>query len=117
MYAGDEWLVPGNRGRGGSTYLLPQILDDTGSGHNVVSTAFVECLSMNRADGPADTKPIGETELVQGVVAMSASGGFGATRVAGGIVRHADLMLGDGVAPTRAHTGRPAPPAPRSISA
>jgi len=35
----------------GSRYLLDEILQDTNSGHNVVSTVFVECGSMYRASG------------------------------------------------------------------
>jgi predicted TIM-barrel fold metal-dependent hydrolase len=42
--------------------------------------------------------PVGETEFVQGVAAQSASGQYGTTRVAAGIVGHADLMLGNAVA-------------------
>jgi len=81
----------------GSTYLLPELLADTGSGHNVVSTVFVECDAMFRADGPEAMRPIGETEFVNGVAAMAASGNFGDTRVAAGIVSFADLNLGEAV--------------------
>jgi L-fuconolactonase len=76
-------------------YLLDELLADTGSGHNIVATVFVECLSMYRATGPAELRPVGETEFVNGVGAMSASGRYGATRVAAGIVGFADLTLGD----------------------
>ena len=58
----------------GSRYLLDELLADTGSGHRVVSTVFVECMSMYRADGPEELRVVGETEFVQGVAAMSASG-------------------------------------------
>jgi L-fuconolactonase len=81
----------------GRRYLLDEVLADTTSGHNVVSTVFVECMSMYRADGPAAMRPVGETEFVNGVAAMSASGGYGPTRVAAGIVGFADLTLGDRV--------------------
>lgn len=80
-----------------SRYLLDELLADTGSGHNVVSTVFVECASMYRADGPRELRPVGETEFVQGIAAMSASGNYGAMRAASGIVSHADLMLGEQV--------------------
>ena len=53
-----------------SRYLLDELLLDTGSGHNVVSTVFVECASMYRADGSEAMKPVGETEFVNGVAAM-----------------------------------------------
>jgi predicted TIM-barrel fold metal-dependent hydrolase len=78
-------------------YLLDELLADTGSGHNVVSTVFVECMSMYRAGGPESLRSVGETEFVNGVAAMSASGGYGRTRVAAGIVGFADLTLGDRV--------------------
>ncbi len=78
----------------GSRYMLDEVLADTGSGHNVLKTVFVECGSMYRADGPDSEKPLGETEFVQGIAAMSASGNFGTTRIANGIVSFADLSLG-----------------------
>ena len=80
-------------------YLLDELLADTGSGHNVVATVFVECGAFYRADGPVELRVIGETEFVNGVAAMSASGLYGETRACAGIVSRADLMLGDAVAP------------------
>lgn len=80
-------------------YLLDELLVDTGSGHNVRATVFVECGAMYRADGPLDTRPVGETEFVNGVAAMSASGTYGETRACAGIVSKADLLLGDAVKP------------------
>jgi predicted TIM-barrel fold metal-dependent hydrolase len=77
-----------------SRYLLDELLLDTGSGHNVVSTVFVECASMYRVDGPEAMKPVGETEFVNGVAAMTSSGRYGPIRVAAGIVSLADLTLG-----------------------
>src|SRR5437588_4203271 len=78
-------------------YLLDELLADLGTGHNVVATVFLECHAMYRAHGPAEMKPVGETEFVAGIAAMSASGRYGATRVAAGIVGFADLTLGDRV--------------------
>lgn len=80
----------------GARYLLDEIVADARD-HNVRATVFVECASMYRADGPAPMRPVGETEFVQGVAAMSASGGYGDMRVAAGIVSHADLTLGAAV--------------------
>jgi L-fuconolactonase len=82
-----------------SRYLLDEILRDTGSGHRVVATVFVECMSMYRADGPDAMKPVGETEFVNGIAAQSASGGYGETRIAAGVVGFADLSLGGAVEP------------------
>ena len=41
-------------------------------------------------------KPVGETEFVNGVAAMSASGRYGKARLCAGIVGHADLGVGPG---------------------
>jgi predicted TIM-barrel fold metal-dependent hydrolase len=75
-------------------YLLPELLADTGQGHNIVATVFVQCRAMHRAEGPEAFRPVGETEFVNGIAAMSASGGYGPTRVAAGIVGHVDLRIG-----------------------
>ena len=80
------------------TYLLPDLLEDIGSGHNIVATVYLEWLSMYRASGPDDMRPVGEIEFANGVAAMSASGGYGTARVCAGIVGHADLALGGRVA-------------------
>ncbi len=80
-------------------YLLDELLADTGSGHNVIATVFVECGAMYRADGPVETRVVGETEFVNGVAAMAASGIYGETKACAGIVSRADLMLGDDVVP------------------
>src|ERR671923_1660465 len=85
-------------GRLAPRYLLDEILADVQSGHNVVSTVFIECASMFKADGPEALRPVGETEFVDGIAAMSASGIYGPARVAAGIVGTADLRLGDAVA-------------------
>jgi predicted TIM-barrel fold metal-dependent hydrolase len=82
----------------GTKYLLDDILDDVG-GNNVRQTVFIEAGSMYRADGPEAFRVVGEVEWVNGIAAESASGLFGQTRVAAGIVGHADLMLGDDVVP------------------
>jgi L-fuconolactonase len=78
-------------------YLLPHILADIGGGHNVRATVFIECRANYRADGPEAMRPVGEAEFVNGISAMSASGGYGPCRVAAAIVGHADLRLGEKV--------------------
>jgi len=87
------WDLPGHR------YLLPELLADTGSGHNVVATVFIECGAMYRADGPKELRCVGEVEFVAGIAAMAESGRYGPTRAAAGIVGFADLTLGDAVEP------------------
>jgi len=85
------WDNPDNR------YLLDDLLADVVSGHNVVSTVFVECGAMYRAQGPQALKPVGETEFVNGVAAMSASGNYGDVRICASLVGFADLTLGHAV--------------------
>ena len=58
-------------------YLLTSCWPTSNSGHNIVATVYLECRSMYRADGPEELRPVGETEFVNGVAAMSASGGYG----------------------------------------
>ncbi|HCI86910.1 MAG TPA: amidohydrolase, partial [Dehalococcoidia bacterium] len=85
------WDRPGNR------YFLEELLEDTSSGHNITETVFIECSAMYRKDGPESMSPVGETEFVNGLAAQSASGEYGETKVAAGIVGYADLSLGSAV--------------------
>ena len=78
-------------------YLLDELLADLNTGHNIRGTVYLECSSMYRAGGPSHMRPIGETEFVNGVAAMTASGRYGEVRACAGIVGHADLMLGAAV--------------------
>jgi predicted TIM-barrel fold metal-dependent hydrolase len=75
-------------------YLLPDLLADMATGHNIIGTVFVQARAFHRADGPEELKSLGETEFVNGVAAMSASGVYGPSRVCAGIVGRVDLTLG-----------------------
>ncbi|MES1942194.1 amidohydrolase 2 [Salinisphaera sp. T5B8] len=77
-----------------SRYMLDELLADTDSGHDIRATVFIECRAMYRADGPKALRSVGETEFVNGVAAVAASGVYGPTRACAGIVGHADLRLG-----------------------
>src|SRR5580704_11211415 len=83
--------------RDGNVYLLPELLNDIASGHNVVATVFEECHTMYRASGPVAEPSLGETEFVTGIGSMIASGGFGTAKVCARMVGNVDLMLGDHV--------------------
>src|SRR6476646_652821 len=85
--------------RPGWRYLLDELLADTSTGHNIIATVFVQARAMVRATGPTELQPVGETEFVNGIAAMSASGIYGRTKVCAGIVGHADLTLGSRVEP------------------
>lgn len=80
-------------------YLLDQLNADMKAGHNVIATVFLECGAYYRADGPPELRCVGETEFVNGVAAMSASGLYGTARACAGIVGHADLLAGAAVRP------------------
>src|SRR5688572_11540682 len=78
-------------------YLLDELLADLRTGHTIIATVFLQCWSMHRAGGPEAMKPVGETEFVNGIAAMSASGNYGPTQICAGIVGTADLTLGEPV--------------------
>jgi L-fuconolactonase len=78
------------------TYLLDDFTADLESGHRVTATVYVECHSRYRPDGPAELRPVGETEFAVSMAAAAAARGIG-TRIAAGIVAHADLTVGDAV--------------------
>ena len=80
--------------RDGNTYLLPELLADVYSGHNVIATVFEECHSMYRKTGPREDASLGETEFVTGIAAMGASGTFGPSKVCARMVGNVSLMLG-----------------------
>ena len=40
--------------------MLPELLADLNTGHNIVATVFEECWSMYRANGPVEMRPVGE---------------------------------------------------------
>jgi len=74
------WVHPTN------TYMLRELRADTGSGHHVVHTVFVECASGYREDGPESMRFVGETDFV---VAADPDGFIA------GIVGRADLTAPD----------------------
>lgn len=78
-------------------YLLDEILEDVNAGHNIVSTVFIECGAMYTPQANDTYNVVGETEFVNGIAAMSASGDYGSCRIAAGIVGTAELELGDAV--------------------
>lgn len=76
-------------------YLLPDLLADCGSGHRIEATVYVEARVMYRPDAAAEFRSLGETEFVNGVAAMSASGAYGSVRACAGIVGNVDMRFGD----------------------
>lgn len=77
--------------RFGRNYLLEDLWADTGSGHNVEKTVFVECHAFHRRYGPRHERPLGETEYLVETARRSREHP-GRARIAG-IVAYADLTL------------------------
>lgn len=77
-------------------YLLPDLLADTGSGHAIRATVYVQCGWHYHDSGPERLRPVGETEAVV-AVAKEAAASCPHTKVAAGIVGFADLCLGEAV--------------------
>lgn len=69
-------------------YLLPELLQDAASGHNVVATVYLEASAGYRPDGPGHLRPVGETQFAAGVAEASRSG---PVRACAGIVGYVDL--------------------------
>ena len=86
--------------RDGNRYMLEELHADTGSGHRVVSTVFVECMSGYRQEGPEELRPVGETAFVlEAAEASSRAAADGEAAQIAGIVSFADLTLGERVRP------------------
>jgi len=85
------WLDAGHTGW---PYTLNDLHADTGSGHNIVQTVFLECHAEYRSDGPKHMRPLGETEFVVELAERSANSGR--AEIAG-IMGNADVSLGDAV--------------------
>ena len=70
---------------GALPYGLAELHADTGDGHRVEQTVFVECHAAYRADGDPELAPVGETEFVAGEAMRDPA------HLISGIVGHADL--------------------------
>jgi L-fuconolactonase len=72
--------------RDGNIYLLPELLADLRTGHNIVATVFEECHAMYRTHGPEEEASLGETEFV---TALAGTG------TCDRMVGRVDMMLGN----------------------
>jgi L-fuconolactonase len=81
-------------GHTGWPYLLEDLHRDTGAGHNVVQTVFLECHAEYRQSGPEHLRSVGEVAFVAESAGRSAQT-ENATIAA--IIGNADVSLGDAV--------------------
>ena len=77
----------------GDVYNVDELARDTGAGHNVVGTVFMECGTCYRDDGPEREKSLGETEYVLSQAARIREHDLGAPIL--GMVGHVDLRERD----------------------
>ncbi len=84
------WDQPSAFGR----YTLEDLWRDTGSGHRIAKTVFLECGASYRESGPEHLRCVGETEYVTQAARASSAQSDGNAVIAG-IVARADLRLGD----------------------
>ena len=82
--------------RPGLRYELPELRADLRTGHNVVSTVYVDCGTAYRTSGPQALRPVGETEHIARITAPPTGA---VSQIAAGIVGFADLDLGAAVQP------------------
>jgi len=80
----------------GVPYLLDELLEDVGDGHNIAATVCVQAHYGYRTEGPAHLAPVGESEKVMAIAHEAETRGS-PTQVAGAIIAHADLTLGEAV--------------------
>ena len=76
-------------------YLLEELRADMAAGHNVRATVFIQCGYAYRTEGPAELRPVGETERVAAIAGQAVAAG--APGVCAGIVGYCDFRLGDRV--------------------
>jgi L-fuconolactonase len=85
------WLDAGHTGW---PYLLADLQTDTGSGHNVRQTVFLECHAEYRTSGPEYLRCVGETEFVAVQAELSAASPQAEIAA---IMSSADVAIGDAV--------------------
>lgn len=73
-------------------YLLEDLWVDTGSGHNVTNTVFIDCSQCYWNSTDQALNPVGETEFVKKIADESKADPKQAT--ISGIVGHVDMLLG-----------------------
>jgi L-fuconolactonase len=80
------WERPSGR------YLLEELRTDLGAGHNVRATVFIQCGYAYRSNGPAELRPLGETEHIAAIASQAVAAG--APGICAGIVGYCDFRQG-----------------------
>ena len=74
-------------------YLLEDLWNDTGSGHDIKKTVCIDCGQEYYEEGPQEFKPVGETEFVVEIAKQAQLDPLKSQ--ISGIIGHVDMMLGD----------------------
>ena len=74
-------------------YLLEDLRRDTGAGHGVRKTMFMECSAEYDKDAPEHLRSVGETRFVAQVARQSREGASTGLPPIAGLVAHSDLRL------------------------
>lgn len=77
-------------------YSLEDLWADTGSGHNIVKTVFMECHSNYYDEGPEHLRSLGEVDYVTELAERTDRDANGRAKIAA-MVTNFDLRQGDGV--------------------
>ena len=81
---------------GALPYSLKDLWADTGSGHRVDQTIFMECGAEYRSDGPDHLRSLGEVEFIAREAAKTEETAEAPSKIVA-LVSHIDLMLGDAI--------------------
>jgi predicted TIM-barrel fold metal-dependent hydrolase len=76
-------------------YLVPDLVADISSGHNVLATVFIQCGQEYVTTGPEEVRPVGETAFIVDLTREYEKRPYGRLDVCAGIVGHADCRLGE----------------------
>jgi L-fuconolactonase len=81
---------------GALPYSLEDLWADTGSGHRVEKTIFMECGAEYHSEGPEHLRPLGEVEFVTEAAERTAKDPKGRSQIVA-LVSHIDLQRGDAI--------------------
>ena len=76
-------------------YMLKDFWEDTGSGHNVTDSVYIECSEFFWNSENEHFNPVGETEYIKGLAQLSLENSKKTT--ISGIIGHANMLLGKDV--------------------
>lgn len=81
---------------GALPYSLEDLWGDTGSGHRVEKTIFMECSAEYYTEGPEHLRSLGEVEFVTEAASKTAEDPKGRSQIVA-LVSHIDLQRGDAI--------------------